>query len=165
MIDWSHSVWVLLHALALSCKKDNYDEWLKIMKEMELVIICGMCRYHYIEFTKKYEETNPDYLKDYISAFKFTVDVHNSVNEKLEKPIVTSCNDALDLMKKFVANKPISEWRTDLYTRLVIKLFPCFVKDDSHELIKQRILKVFDFLEHNIEDNVFELIKLFPEGI
>lgn len=167
MERWSHSVWVLLHAFALSCNEDKYEEWLENMKDIHNLIVCGLCWNDYKKFVTKYEETNPNYMKDSINAFKFTVDIHNHVNEKLGKPIINSYNEALESIKIFASSKPISEWRTIIYNIFTVNIFPNLIHDNPNdiEVYKQKILKVLKYVEINITDYVFENIKTFPEVI
>ena len=77
---WGKQGWHFIHCVALSypaspteIDKQNY---LAFFKSLENVLPCSSCADN---FRKKMEKNPPD-LKNSITLFKWTVDIHNSIN-------------------------------------------------------------------------------------
>jgi hypothetical protein len=166
MIRWSLPAWVIIHGLALSYNDTIKEEWKSKMNDISLLIICGYCSKHYNTFKADYMIQNPDYLDSASNAFKYTVDLHNSVNQKLDKPIL-SFNEAVVSLSNFTANKRVGDWISEFH----IFFFSDFLlrvrfnsEEHKQELIK-KLEDFFIFIKTHVSDEVFESSKTFHASI
>ena len=84
---WGSSTWHYLHCLALSYSDEPTEHE---MKEYEaffqnLILPCAACTIHYRENIKKM----PPVLTSRKELFRWTVDLHNLVNQQTGKPEIT----------------------------------------------------------------------------
>jgi len=112
--NWGKFGWGFIHNVALGypnndisyMEKEQYRIFFTVIGD---VLPCEDCRKHYKEMIKD----NPPVLVDRNSIFKWTVDIHNKVNTRLNKKIIT-LPEAYDIWtKSSVINK-----ETDSNTRL-----------------------------------------------
>lgn len=76
-MHWGPTLWAYIHTISLL----PYIDHKSIFKNIEQVIPCGLCKTTYMEYVAKLDDTT--------DFFKWGVDLHNAVNLKLNKPIVT----------------------------------------------------------------------------
>ena len=82
------------------------------------VLPCNDCRKHYKEMIKD----NPPVLVDRNSIFKWTVDIHNKVNTRLNKKIIT-LKEAYDIWtKESIEKKEINPNKRLYYLTLIFFL-------------------------------------------
>ena len=92
-IEYWNSYWKSLHYISLiypeNPSQENKKEIKKLLEKMKLDgISCPHCKEHYILFLKKY---NIDKIgESNETLFQFFFDLHNNVNEKLSKPVMSS---------------------------------------------------------------------------
>lgn len=88
-----HKLWEELHTLQWK----SYEETKEWFKHWCIRLPCGECKAHWL---KLIAEFSPDEaFKNSDDYFKWTVDAHNKVNERLGKPII-SLEEAKRLWKK-----------------------------------------------------------------
>lgn len=99
---WGKHGWALIHYVALGYPDNpsmiditNYKNW---YINIGNVLPCETCKKHYNNLIS----LNPPNTSNRDSLFKWTVDIHNNVNKKLDKPIILY-QDAIDIWKN---NKP-----------------------------------------------------------
>lgn len=88
--NWGKFGWGFIHNVALGypnneisyMEKEQYRIFFTVIGD---VLPCEDCRKHYKEMIKD----NPPVLVDRNSIFKWTVDIHNKVNKRLNKKIIT----------------------------------------------------------------------------
>ena len=62
-------------------------------------ISCFTCKTHFITMKKKYVSWNPGYLNSKKEFMLFVFRAHNTVNKKLDKPILYSVKDCITTLK------------------------------------------------------------------
>ena len=95
---WGPSGWAFIHYVALGypnnpSMKDNND-YKNYYYNLAHVIPCEKCKEHY----KETIIDNPPKTQNKDELFKWTVDIHNIVNKRLNKPTLTY-TDALHIWK------------------------------------------------------------------
>jgi len=89
---WGPGLWMTLHTMTFDYpenpteeEKNNYRDFFHSLK---YVLPCGVCRQHY---AKAIEQTYPidPALKNRDTLTRWLVDFHNTVNKRLNKPIVS----------------------------------------------------------------------------
>jgi hypothetical protein len=80
-----HTLWAIIHEIALiHMHRDDKQKIKEFYHCLEYVIPCGKCKRHYHNFLRD----NP--IPDDMTLFDWSVNLHNSVNEKLGKPTMTT---------------------------------------------------------------------------
>jgi hypothetical protein len=86
---WGKEAWRFIHFVALSYPEAPTEEdkinYYKFFESLQKVLPCPTCAYN---FEKKMKEYPPN-LENKKSLFRWTVDVHNSVNKENGKEIVS----------------------------------------------------------------------------
>ena len=102
-IIWGKHVWKALHYIALGYpnnptiqQKEDYKMFYELLKS---VLPCKLCSNHYIDHLKQYP-LSEDVLKNKDNLLKWTIELHNLVNEQLGYPIL-SYNDALNEINSY----------------------------------------------------------------
>ena len=80
---WGPPSWQLLHGLASLTNTNNYKFWRQILESLEQLLPCPICLDSYKKFLRKDLEI-PFLFISTIECMKFTYDLHNKVNEKLD---------------------------------------------------------------------------------
>lgn len=113
--NWGKFGWGFIHNVALGypnneisyMEKEQYRIFFTVIGD---VLPCEDCRKHYKEMIKD----SPPVLVDRNSIFKWTVDIHNKVNKRLNKKIIT-LSEAYNIWTKETKNKKQSNPNNRLY--------------------------------------------------
>jgi hypothetical protein len=84
---WGEYLWGYIHTISIIDFENNYEynkNAIKYLKNVEELIPCESCKKFYIEYIKKLEELD---LNKSMILFKWSIDLHNEVNKKLNKKI------------------------------------------------------------------------------
>ncbi len=86
---WGRQAWHFIHMVALSYPenptKEDKKNYLKFFKSLEKTLPCPICSEHFRENMEKM----PINLDNREGLFRWTVDVHNEVNKKNKKTIIS----------------------------------------------------------------------------
>ena len=102
--NWGSYLWGFIHTISILDFEENEENkkhaerCVKQLKALEYYIPCNKCALHYRTWIEELEKR--DYKKS-MEIFRWSVDFHNSVNEKLEKKILTY-QEALDIWTKMI---------------------------------------------------------------
>lgn len=118
--NWGNYGWGFIHSIALGFPENptymTKNEYRIFFESIGTVLPCLDCAKHY----KNYLLNKPPILISKDSLFKWTVDIHNSVNQRLNKETITY-QQAYDIW----LNKPVEKKKTTfnyLYFVLIIIL-------------------------------------------
>jgi len=88
--QWGSITWILLHTLAEKIKEDCFvkhrDYLIGLVPKICMVLPCPSCSAHCTQYVKKIRMQNIKTKGDYIT---FLNQFHNTVNQRLRKPMVT----------------------------------------------------------------------------
>ena len=105
---WGPLGWLCLHSMSVCYPNEpTQEEKLICMRSIELfgdTITCRHCKEHFNKLYQSYKSMYPDYLDSRQNFFLMVVRIHNSVNKRLDKPIIQSVKDCLDLLKTNTTN-------------------------------------------------------------
>ena len=100
---WGPLGWMALHSISVCYPLEpTYEEKLICMRFIELFgdsITCRYCKDHYQKMHQTYKTMYPGYLNSKRDLFLFITRMHNSVNKKLDKPVIQSVKDSLELLQ------------------------------------------------------------------
>ena len=108
---WGPKLWFVIHTVALNYPehpsyqdKRNHEDF---FNNLSLIIPCEKCRIHFREKLNKYpiitHLDNPDKL------FRYTILLHNEVNQMLNKPIMSYEEVVKLYQNSFGSNTPTSK--------------------------------------------------------
>lgn len=101
---WGPGTWKLFYSIAYTYPdKPNLSEKtaaLNFFSSLKLLIPCENCKEEYIKFLSD----NPPQVNSKILLNQWILDLHNSINIRLKKPIVNS-NDIQLILEQFDSNK------------------------------------------------------------
>lgn len=106
--NWGPAFWKTLHVACLAAA--SRDELQQFIDGYKLVIPCGSCRGHFIQIV----DENPLPVLEY---FKWSVDVHNLVNDRIGKPRY-SYNQALQAL----LDKPTKDYSIPILLAVMMLL-------------------------------------------
>lgn len=112
--NWGKFGWGFIHNVALGYSEDltymKKEQYRKFFEAIGDVLPCLDCQIHY----KDMLVNNPPVLVNKDTLFKWSVDIHNKVNERLNKKII-SYDEAYNIWTKSDIIKPIKKTENKLY--------------------------------------------------
>ena len=93
---WGTQVWALIHTLCVIDFENNEPIVIKTidaLKNLKYCILCEPCRVEYEKEVSKLDTLDP---REHMVLFKWSVEFHNKINTRINKPIV-SYEEALGL--------------------------------------------------------------------
>lgn len=86
--SWHESFWTFLHTITFWITSDKNEEDIQnFINSLIVTIPCEECRKHYTELIKSHPL--PFNNNDNYKYFKWSVDIHNTVNKQLNKPQIS----------------------------------------------------------------------------
>lgn len=121
---WGPLGWMSLHSISV-CYPENpsNEEKLICMRYIELfgeTITCRYCKEHFQKMYLSYKTTYPTYLNSKRDLFLFVTRIHNSVNKRLDKPVIQTVKDSLELLQNNTKTISGRSFR-DQYTNYLIR--------------------------------------------
>lgn len=90
---WGQQYWSVLHYMSAHYPENPTPQEKNEMKQFLLcfpvILPCKKCQYHYKCFVKDHYEMLDDICQSRENLFKFFVDLHNQVNQRNQKPILS----------------------------------------------------------------------------
>ena len=112
--NWGNFGWGFIHNVALGYSEDltymKKEQYRKFFEAIGDVLPSLDCQTHY----KDMLVNNPPVLVNKDTLFKWTVDIHNKVNKRLNKKII-SYDEAYNIWTKSDIIKPIKKTENKLY--------------------------------------------------
>jgi hypothetical protein len=91
---WAHHIWAFLHTICIGYStRPYYTDIEEKLKTFVTLMPCEICLDTYVEYLDKLTTLDK---ADPMCLFKWSVDLHNAVNKKLNKPEI-SFDDAFNL--------------------------------------------------------------------
>ena len=79
---WGNFLWGFIHTISLT----NETKSIEILKNINFVIPCDACKEMYMDNVILLEDLD---LTKNLALFEWSVDLHNKVNSKLNKPMIS----------------------------------------------------------------------------
>lgn len=86
MTEWQRITWIFFHTLTLNYNEQYRDKYIEFFDTFKTIIPCKICRNHFIENINK-ENMSIEGNMNNDRIFKWTIDLHNSVNKMHHKKI------------------------------------------------------------------------------
>lgn len=119
---WGPLGWMTLHSISLNYP-DNpspADKGLvkQFIDEYAQCITCPSCKNHFTGLFHTYIQRYRNWADSKFDLFLFVVRAHNSVNKRLDKPILQSVADCLETIKSNTRDTSLREFRQKYITYL-----------------------------------------------
>jgi len=106
---WGPLGWMTLHSISCLYPENptTVDKQIvtKYLKHFEETITCPKCQTHFSSMVNMYKKAYPNWLNSRYDFFLFVCIAHNTVNRRLDKPILPTIADCL---KTFQSNVKIT---------------------------------------------------------
>jgi len=100
---WGPLGWATLHSMSLLYSDEPSPAEREIIKRFinlfSETISCYTCRTHFQNMLEKYRAWKPDFLDTKREFVLFVMRAHNTVNKRIDKPILPSFQDCLNTLK------------------------------------------------------------------
>lgn len=101
---WGPLGWATLHSASLLYSdeptKSEKDLMERFLQAFKATITCANCKHHFTDFYTQYKTTTPSYLDSRNNFALFVMIAHNSVNRRLDKPVLQTADICLETLKK-----------------------------------------------------------------
>jgi hypothetical protein len=112
---WGPLGWLTLHSISANYPENpTHEDKLILKKFLDLfadTISCPSCKAHFGSMYQTYMERNPYWWNTRAELFTFICRAHNTVNSRLDKPIIQSIRDSIDTLIMLTKNTSASEYR------------------------------------------------------
>jgi len=100
---WGPLAWMTLHSISLNYPdnptKEDKEILGRFMTYYADTISCPSCKNHFAIMFESYKSRNPDWLSSRYKFFLCVVRMHNTVNKRLDKPVIETVANCLELIK------------------------------------------------------------------
>lgn len=92
-LQWGPHLWMYMHFAAANYPEQpterDVQEMINWLCSLPVTIPCDSCRTHFRRYIEKSKPRLPEICSDKERLFNFLVDIHNKVNERNQKPIMS----------------------------------------------------------------------------
>ena len=154
--EWGPTFWKIIHIISEQLgkntntimQKDEMIYYKAFQRKVYYILPCKICREHYTIHLENYPLTD-EILKNKDNLLKWTIDLHNAVNEQLRYPIL-SYDDALNTLNteineidKINENKYEPSYLLYFFILVIIIILIIYLKNNFTNIINGRIKKRF----------------------
>lgn len=112
---WGPLGWMTLHSISLNYPETPSLEDKTILKEyldaFAECISCPTCKSHFMGLYRTYTQQNVNWSSSRQELFLFIARAHNSVNRRIDKPVLQTVSDCLETIKLNSKNTSLYEFR------------------------------------------------------
>jgi hypothetical protein len=112
---WGPLGWLALHSISANYPEEPTQSDKLVMKRfIDLfaeTISCPSCKAHFGSMYQTYMARNPGWWNSRVELFIFICRAHNTVNARLDKPIIQTVRDSIDTLIMLTQNTSASEYR------------------------------------------------------
>jgi hypothetical protein len=120
---WGPLGWMTLHSISLNYPDEPMQNDKSIldsfMKNFADSITCPSCRSHFQSILKLYKLNHPEWNSSKFQLFLFIARAHNTVNKKLDKPILYTVADCLEKIKLNSKLTPLPLFRKNYINHVI----------------------------------------------
>jgi hypothetical protein len=117
---WGPMGWITLHSIAAAYPDEPTQEMRSItssfLEKFAETITCPHCKTHFSRMLAVYQSSHPDFLNNRRNFFLFTVRAHNTVNKRLDKPILQTVSECLETLRNATKNVSPSQFRINYFS-------------------------------------------------
>ena len=134
--------------------------WLDMFKG---TITCPSCQAHFQELLEAYRGRFPQMLESRASFLLFTFRAHNSVNQRLNKPIYTTVAACFDVLRNNVKGRSATQYRQAYYAHITRHWK--IMRDSSGIAALRKIAEMNKIESSYAAARSDEFTEIIPEGL
>lgn len=165
---WGPLGWMTLHSISCIYPENPTDEERVILEKfVELyreTITCPHCKSHFTAMLNTYRRKNPEWSSNRYHFFLFVCRAHNTVNKRLDKPIIPTIQDCITALKDATKINSGGVYRNSYINYLLQNWSKEFTGDGAINLGFTRQLKRINDEYFNPRDKGFDSIYFFENG-
>ncbi len=165
---WGPLGWMTLHSIsAIYPENPTQEERMILEKFVELFresITCPHCKSHFTGMLNMYRKTHPEWSSNRYHFFLFVCRAHNTVNKRLDKPIIQTLNDCIETLKNATKVTSPQQYREAYINYLIQNWSKEFTGDGAIALGFARQMKKINDEYFNPRDKGYESIYFFENG-
>ncbi len=165
---WGPLGWMTLHSIsAIYPENPTQEERMILEKFVELFresITCPHCKSHFTGMLNMYRKTHPEWSSNRYHFFLFICRAHNTVNKRLDKPIIQTLNDCIETLKNATKVTSPQQYREAYINYLIQNWSKEFTGDGAIALGFARQMKKINDEYFNPRDKGYESIYFFENG-
>jgi len=165
---WGPLGWMTLHSVsAIYPENPTPEERVLLEKFVESFresITCPHCKGHFTGMLNMYRRTHPEWSSSRYHFFLFVCRAHNTVNKRLDKPIIPTLNDCIETLKNATKVTTPAQYRNAYINYLISNWSREFTGDGAIALGVARQLKRINEEYFNPRDKGYDSIYFFENG-
>jgi Erv1 / Alr family len=112
---WGPLGWLTLHSISANYPENpSYSDKMVVKRFIDLfaeTISCPSCKTHFGSMYQTYMARNQNWWNSRAEVFAFVCRAHNTVNARLDKPIIQTVRDSIDTLLMLTKNTSAMEYR------------------------------------------------------
>jgi hypothetical protein len=165
---WGPLGWMTLHSVAAIYPVEPTAEERAIMEQFIKLfrdcITCPHCKTHFTGMLNMYTRQHPEWSSSRYHLFLFVCRAHNTVNKRLDKPIIPTLNDCIDTLKNATKVTTTTQYRNAYMNYLIQNWSREFTGDGAISLGFARQLKRINDEYFTPRDKGYDNIYFFENG-
>lgn len=165
---WGPLGWMTLHSVsAIYPENPTQEERLLLENFVESFrecITCVHCKEHFTAMLNTYKRKHPEWSSSRYHFFLFVCRAHNTVNKRLDKPIIQSIQECIETLKNATKVTSPSQYRTAYINYLLQNWSKEFTGDGAIALGAARRLKKINEEYFTPRDKGYDSVYFFENG-
>jgi hypothetical protein len=165
---WGPLGWMTLHSVsAIYPENPTQEERVLLEQFVEAFrecITCPHCKQHFSGMLNRYKNSHPEWSSSRYHFFLFVCRAHNTVNKRLDKPILQTLNDCIETLKNATKVTSTTQYRNAYMSYLISNWSREFTGDGAIALGAARRLKRINDEYFAPRDKGYDSIYFFENG-
>lgn len=165
---WGPLGWMTLHSVsAIYPEKPSPEEKAILEQFVEAFrecITCPHCKSHFTGMLNMYKRSHPEWSSSRYHFFLFVCRAHNTVNRRLDKPIIPTLTDSIESLKNATKVTTTTQYRNAYMNYLLANWSREFTGDGAIALGAARQLKRINDEYFTPRDKGYDSIYFFENG-
>lgn len=165
---WGPLGWMTLHSIsAIYPENPTLEERMileKFVESFRECITCSHCKSHFTGMLNMYKRSHPEWTSSRYHFFLFVCRAHNTVNKRLDKPILQSLNDCIETLKNATKVTTPAQYRNAYINYLVSNWSREFTGDGAIALGAVRQMKRINDEYFTPRDKGYDSVYFFDNG-
>lgn len=165
---WGPLGWMTLHSVSAIYPENPTSEERALLEQFveafRECITCPHCKSHFTGMLNMYKRSHPEWSSSRYHFFLFVCRAHNTVNRRLDKPIIPTLHDSIESLKNATKVTSTTQYRNAYMNYLLANWSREFTGDGAIALGAARRLKRINDEYFTPRDKGYESIYFFENG-
>ena len=157
--SWQNLTWIIFHKVTLNTNHEFNYKYEEFFDCFRIIIPCSICRNNYND---KLNSDNLSVKNNYNNLFNWTIDLHNSVNNKTGKPSWDHDKARQYYLKLYLSSSMIKSFlfnyirynylKGPLKTEKLISMISCFIHIIPRHGLRNNLVQFYNKFNLNREN-------------